>query len=92
MGWGIPNVELGFGYPDTEFRYNYTADPESAKESANKLFEEVENLRKQNELIDEFEKFLTSMNSDVPGRDELRDKIRDLKRDRRTKLMKNMQM
>ena len=65
-------------------------DPDKTKESVDELFAEVELNNQRDKLIDEFEKFLTKTNSDVPGRDQLRDKIRDYRTRRRQQTLKGM--
>ena len=51
---------------------------------------EAELTTKKNNLIKEFEKFLNKTNSDVPGRDELRDKIRDFKEEEKKHMLKEV--
>ena len=67
-----------------------TPNVEKAKKSAEKLFKRVDLEERKRKLIDEFEQFLNKTNSDVPGRDELRDKIRDFKNEEKKHMLKDV--
>ena len=65
-------------------------DAKVAADQLNRKFKGVELAERKNNLIKEFEKFLDSTSTDVPGRDAIRDKIRDFKNDEKKHLLKDV--
>ena len=59
------------------------------KQACNKQFDDVRILDKKNTLIKDFEKFLDGVNSDVPGRDKIRDKLKAFKQEERAHVLKH---
>ena len=73
--------------PDSTNAHKKTKE---AAEQLNRKFKDVELAQRKNNLIKEFEKFLNETNSDVPGRDEMRDKIRDFKNEEKKHVLKDV--